>query len=90
MIDKAIKEQAGYDNDGHINFGFVALNGIIEYLAVRIFLRRSVGEFVRGYEDQLLSFGNAITPNMIPTNKFSLLNGVTFLEVLKLRFESDF
>lgn len=75
VIDKAIKEQAGYDNDGHINFGFVALNGIIEYLAVRIFLRRSVGEFVRGYEDQLLSFGNAITPNMIPTNKFSLLNG---------------
>lgn len=73
MIDKAIKEQKRFS--GSINFGFLSLNGILDYLSVKLFLKRTVGQFIHGYDDQLLQFGKVILPKIITSEKFSLLNG---------------
>lgn len=78
MIDKAIKEQKRFS--GSINFGFLSLNGILDYLSVKLFLKRTVGQFIHGYDDQLLQFGKVILPKIITSEKFSLLNGVSKLD----------
>ncbi len=74
MIDKAIREHKQFT--GKINFGYLALNGILDYLQVQLFLTKTVGQFITGYDDQLLEFGHSILPEVITSDKFSLLNGV--------------
>jgi len=74
MIDKAIREST--QHTGKINFGYLALNGIIDYLQVDLFLTKSIGQFISGYDDQLLQFGNSIMPDVIKSDKFSLLSSV--------------
>lgn len=73
MIDKSIKEQNAFT--GQINFGFLALNGILDYLKVDLFLTKTIDQLMKGYDDQLLQLGKQIAPALITTDKFSLLNG---------------
>lgn len=74
MIDKAIKEGKNYKGNS-INFGFLALNGVLDYLQVKLFLTKTIGQLVNGYTDQLLEFGQSIMPGTVKTDKFSILNG---------------
>jgi hypothetical protein len=75
MIDKAVKENPSTD-EGTINFGILAMNGVLEYLNVKLFLTGTVGDLIKGYEDPLLTLGKVALPQLITSNKFSLLNGV--------------
>lgn len=42
---------------------------------VELFLKRSVGQIIRGYQDQILQFGKAALPKLITSDEFSILNG---------------
>lgn len=53
----------------------IAINAILDYMNVDLFLKRSVGQLIRGYQDPILQFGKAALPKLITSDEFSILNG---------------
>lgn len=51
------------------------INFMIKTMKYRLFIKKSVSEFIGGYEDPILKLGKFFRPNDVKTNIFSLLNG---------------
>ena len=45
-------------------------------LETDLFVTRTVGELISGYNDPLMSLANIFLPSLIKEEKFSLMNGV--------------
>ena len=45
-------------------------------LDTELFVTRTVGELISGYNDPLMDLANTFLPSLIKENKFSLMNGV--------------
>jgi hypothetical protein len=51
-------------------------------LDTELFVTRTVGELIYGYNDPLMDLANTFLPSLIKENKFSLMNGVYKLGIL--------
>jgi hypothetical protein len=47
-----------------------------KFLDTDLFVTRTVGELISGYNDPLMSLANTFLPSLIKEEKFSLMNGV--------------
>ena len=54
------------------------MNYLTGMMDTRLFLRRSVGQLINGYEDDLLDMAKDQMPEKIKSNRFSLMQDVRF------------
>lgn len=47
-----------------------------KFFDTNLFVTRTVGELISGYNDPLMSLANTFLPSLIKEEKFSLMNGV--------------
>jgi len=43
----------------------------------QLFVNKTVGQLIQGYNDPLISLAYVLFPNLVKTDKFSLMNGVS-------------
>ena len=49
----------------------------------QLFVNKTVAQLIHGYNDPLMTLANALFPDLVKVDKFSLMNGVNLLFVFK-------
>jgi len=52
-------------------------NRLLNMMGSQLFYKKTVREYVNGYEDPLLKLAKAFLPNMVKSEIFSITNGVS-------------
>jgi hypothetical protein len=63
------------DNDNENNLSYLGVNALMKMLDIKLFVTKSIGQLVAGYEDPLMKLAKNFVPN-VKESKFSLINGV--------------
>lgn len=53
------------------------LNSLLKLMNIKLFVTKTVGELISGYQDPLLKLAKTFEPNIVKSDKFSLLNDVS-------------
>ena len=53
-----------------------AVNSMLKLFKTKLFITKTAGELISGYEDPLMKMAKTFLPKVIKDDKFSLLNGV--------------
>ena len=56
-------------------FGPIVANMLFDFFGTTLFVTKTVGELIVGYEDPLMALAKQFLPNVIKDDKFSLVNG---------------
>jgi hypothetical protein len=59
-----------------------AVNAMLKLFKTKLFVTKTAGELISGYEDPLMKMAKTFLPKVIKDDKFSLLNGVS-ITILK-------
>jgi hypothetical protein len=61
-------------------FGPAIANVLFDLLGTTLFVTKTVGELIGGYEDPLMALAKQFLPSLIKEDKFSLVNGVSIYD----------
>ena len=61
--------------DNENSLSSMGINALINLLDVKLFITKTVGQLINGYEDQLMTLAKNFVPN-VKESKFSLIGGV--------------
>ena len=56
-----------------------AVNMMLAMFGEKLFVTKTAGELISGYNDPLMTVAKVFMPGIIKSNRFSLMNGVSFL-----------
>lgn len=63
------------DNDNDNNLSYLGVNALMKMLDIKLFVTKTIGQLINGYDDPLMSLAKNFVPN-VKESKFSLMNGV--------------
>lgn len=69
MIEKMSKMDSKDSSPSMVNY-------LLDFLETRLFVTRSVGEIISGYNDPLMELAKMSMPKVVKDDKFSLMSGV--------------
>lgn len=55
--------------------GPLVANGLFDFYGTTLFVTKTAGELINGYEDPLMKLAKQFLPSLIKDDKFSLVNG---------------
>ena len=56
----------------------------LKLLQTELFVSKTVGELIQGYDDPIITFAHVFLPALVKQDKFSLTNGVNQIYCLKI------
>jgi len=66
------------DNDNENNLSNLGVNALMNMYSVKLFVTKSIGQLLAGYDDPLMKLAKNFVPN-VKEGKFSLVNGVKII-----------